>query len=50
MGMGFGGVGAGDAASETAGNVWGAVKGWASGVGETLRETEEGVWRRINGS
>ena len=39
----------GDAAGETAGNVWNTVKGWASVAGEKLAETEENVWKRING-
>ena len=29
--------------------MWGAVKGWASGMGNKLAETEEEVWRRTNG-
>ena len=39
----------GDSAGQTAGNVWNAVKGWASVAGEKLAETEESVWKRING-
>ena len=39
----------GDAASETAGSMWTTVKGWASTAGEKLAETEENVWKRING-
>lgn len=58
-GMGFGGGsggvfggssgGGGGDFNETAGNVWSAVKGWASTAGTKLAETEEEVWRRING-
>lgn len=48
--MGFGGAGAGDTATETAGNMWNTVKGWASTAGEKLVETEESVWKRINGA
>lgn len=44
----LGGLG-GDAAGETAGDVWKAVRGWVGGVGEKLVETEESVWRAING-
>lgn len=40
------GMGGGGGADE---GVWGAVKGWASGVGTRIAETEEEVWRRING-
>lgn len=38
----------GDSANDTAGNVWNAVKGWASAAGNTLAETEKEVWKRIN--
>ena len=47
----LGGLGSmgGDAASETAGNMWNTVKGWASTASEKLVETEESVWKQING-
>jgi len=45
---GFGAVG-GDSASDTAGSMWSTVKGWANTAGEKLVETEESVWKRING-
>jgi hypothetical protein len=40
--------GAGDGANDTAGNMWNAVKGWASAAGNSLAETEKEVWKRIN--
>lgn len=43
------GFGAGTSANDTAGNVWNAVKGWANVAGTKLAETEEEVWKRING-
>lgn len=39
----------GESAGEAAENVWNAVKNWASVAGEKLAETEESVWKRING-
>lgn len=39
----------GETAGEAAENVWNAVKNWASVAGEKLAETEESVWKRING-
>ncbi|CZT22799.1 uncharacterized protein RCC_08505 [Ramularia collo-cygni] len=38
----------GDSANDTAGNMWNAVKGWASAAGSTIAETEKEVWKRIN--
>lgn len=51
-GAGVSGVvgGVGEALTgETAENAWNAVKGWVGAAGEKLAETEESVWRRING-
>lgn len=57
-GLGFGGGGGsasaaspvgGDGGEDSLGNMWNAVKGWANTAGEKLAETEESVWRRING-
>lgn len=42
-------LGGGDSTNETAGNVWNAVKGWATTAGKSLAETEKEVWKRING-
>ena len=39
----------GDAASETAGNMWNTVKGWASAAGGKLAETHENVWKKVDG-
>ena len=39
----------GDSAGETAASYWNAVKGWASTASEKLIETEETVWRKLNG-
>ncbi|KAF2160510.1 hypothetical protein M409DRAFT_29131 [Zasmidium cellare ATCC 36951] len=43
------GLGGGDSTNDTAGNVWNAVKGWATTAGKSLAETEKEVWKRING-
>jgi hypothetical protein len=47
-GLGLG-AGSSSAGNDTAGNVWNAVKGWANVAGTKLAETEEEVWKRING-
>lgn len=47
LGQGLG-LSGGDASNDTAGNVWNAVKGWATAAGNTLAETEKEVWKRIN--
>jgi hypothetical protein len=39
----------GSSAGETAGNMWNAVKGWANAAGKSLADTEEQVWKKING-
>jgi hypothetical protein len=39
----------GEGASETAGGMWSAVKGFANAAGERLSEAESAVWRGING-
>jgi len=41
--------GAGASTNDTAGNVWNTVKGWANVAGTKLAETEEEVWKKING-
>ena len=43
-GAAFGGSGDGDE-----GGMWGAVRGWVSATGKVLAQTEESVWKRING-
>jgi hypothetical protein len=48
LGLGSG-AGPSSAGSDAAGNVWNAVKGWANVAGTKLAETEEEVWKRING-
>lgn len=35
--------------SETAGQAWNMAKGWLSTAGQKLAETEESVWKKING-
>lgn len=37
-----------DSTNDTVGNMWNAVKGWATVAGTKLAETEEQVWKRIN--
>jgi hypothetical protein len=39
----------GEGASETAGGMWNAMKGFANAAGERLSEAENAVWRGING-
>jgi hypothetical protein len=39
----------GDDASQTAGNVWSAVKGWASAAGEKVAEAEAAAWKKLDG-
>jgi hypothetical protein len=48
-GRGGGGGVIGDDASQTAGNVWSAVKGWASAAGETVAEAEAAAWKKLDG-
>lgn len=43
-----GGIG-GDGAGEGVGDVWKTAKSWLGAAGSKLAETEEEVWRRING-
>jgi hypothetical protein len=39
----------GDDASQTAGNVWSAVKGWASAAGSKVAEAEAAAWKTLEG-
>jgi hypothetical protein len=39
----------GDDASQTAGNVWNTVKGWASAAGSKVAEAEAAAWKTIEG-
>jgi hypothetical protein len=39
----------GDDATQTAGNVWNAVKGWASAAGSKVAEAEAAAWKTIEG-
>lgn len=52
-GEGFGGVGGGGGGSEGArgeeGSMWNTAKSWLGVAGNKLAETEEEVWKRING-
>jgi hypothetical protein len=48
-GRGSGGGVIGDDASETAGNVWSAVKGWASAAGSKVAEAEAAAWKKLDG-
>jgi hypothetical protein len=48
-GRGGGGGVIGDDASQTAGNVWSAVKGWASAAGEKVAEAEAAAWKKLDG-
>ena len=43
------GMGGDTTATDTAGNAWNALKNWAGAAGEKLAETEEIVWKKING-
>lgn len=47
-GSGSGGVMGADA-GETAGNVWNAVKGWASAAGQKVGDAHNEAWKRIDG-
>lgn len=38
----------GDSTNEAVGNVWNAVKGWGTKVGETLIETDKKFWETVN--
>lgn len=46
---GSGGGVIGDDASQTAGNVWNAVKGWATAAGSKAIEVEAAAWKKIEG-
>jgi hypothetical protein len=46
---GSGGGVIGEDASQTAGNVWNAVKGWASAAGSKVAEAEAVAWKKIEG-
>lgn len=46
---GSGGRVMGEDASQTAGNVWNAVKGWASAAGNKVAEAEAAAWKKIEG-
>lgn len=50
-GIGLGGEGGGAASNgtDTAGNVMSTVKGWLNVAGTKMAETEEQIWKRING-
>ncbi|KAK5135483.1 hypothetical protein LTR08_005272 [Meristemomyces frigidus] len=48
-GGGHGGFG-GSGSEGTAGEMWGKAKGWLNSAGTKLAETEEQVWRSINGN
>ena len=48
-GRGSGGGVIGDDASQTAGNVWSAVKGWASAAGSKVAEAEAAAWKQLEG-
>lgn len=39
----------GDDAGQTAGNMWNAVKGWASAAGSKAAEVEAAAWKKIEG-
>lgn len=39
----------GEDASQTAGNMWNAVKGWASAAGSKVAEAEAAAWKKIEG-
>lgn len=46
---GSGGGVIGEDASQTAGNMWNAVKGWASAAGSKVAEAEAAAWKKIEG-
>ena len=50
---GGGGRGSGamnwEGGNEAVGNMWSTVKGWVGVAGDKLAETEETLWKRING-
>lgn len=48
-GSGSGGGVMGEDASQTAGNVWNAVKGWASAAGSKAVEMEAAAWKKFDG-
>ena len=39
----------GEDASQTAGNMWNAMKGWASAAGSKVAEAEAAAWKKIEG-